>query len=147
MYTSLALRKLKTDWAAITNINTLVPGNIQEGLNTQTGNPYARCEVTVEREGYKSDQARYSIFAVLVEIFADSPTPATLLTLEQTLQTLLTSLKTGTLGGGVGEATGAVVYAWERQPGSRSLQTAEERRAGQSVGAVRMAVQWRVDWS
>lgn len=145
MYTSLVLRKLKTDWDAISGINTLIPGKLQEGVNTQTGNPYARCKVTYEKSGYESNQARYSIYAIMVEVAADGPTPATQLSIEQALEALLTASKSGTLGGGVGEATGAVNFAWDRPPGS--LQTPEERRAGKTVMLFPKSFALRVQWA
>lgn len=147
MYTSLVLRKLKTDWDAISGINTLIPGKLQEGVNTQTGNPYARCEVTFEKAGYKSDTTRYASYAILVEVAADGATPATQLSIEQALEALLTASKSGTLGAGGGEPTGAVSFAWDRPPGTRSLQTTEERRAGKNIVLIRKAIVVRVEWA
>ena len=148
MYTSLVLRKLKADWDAISGINTLIPGKLQEGVNTQTtGNPYARCEVTFEKAGYKSDSARYASYAILVEVAADGATPATQLSIEQALEALLTASKSGSLGGGGGEPTGSVSFAWDRSPGTRSLQTAEERRGGKNIMLIRKAMALRVEWA
>lgn len=147
MYTSLVLRKLKSDWAAIASISTIVPGGLQEGVNTQTGSPYGRCEATCEKVVTKSDQARSAIYAILVEVAADSPSAADVLTMEQALDALLVASRSGSLGGGGGEPSGAASYAWDRGPGNRSLQTAEERRAGKSVMLIRKAFSIRVDWS
>lgn len=141
------LRKLAVDWAAVSGLSAAVPGGIQLDQNTGTGTPYARCSISTEKEGYTSDQARYAIYAVVVEIFADNATPAAIATLESKMQLLLAASATGTLGGGGGEPTGTVSYAWQRKPTGKSLATPEDRRAGNSVVGKPHGMTIRVQWS
>lgn len=147
MLESLVLRKLKTDWAAVSGIAALIPGALMEGQNTGTLKPYARCEITTDEEGYTSDQARYAKYAVLVEVIADNPAAADVVSIENKMQLLLAATATGTMGGGAGEMTGSVNCAWQQSPPGRSLVTAEERRAGKSVVLKKHAMSIRVQWS
>ena len=147
MNEALVLRKLKTDFAGVSGMSTAIPGMLMEGLNTGTLSPYARCEITTDEEGYTSDEARYAKYSILVEVFADNPTPAEVVTIENKLQLLLAATKSGTMGGVSGEATGSVNYAWQKPPGGKSLMTAAERRAGKTTVAKKLAMSIRVQWS
>lgn len=147
MYESLLLRKLKVDWNAVAGMAAAIPGGIQEGQNTGTGNPYARLEITTEQEGYVSDEGRYAICAVVVQVIADNAAAADILTIEQKMQLLLAASKAGTMGGGGGEPTGAVCYAWQRNPPGKSLMTPEERRGGKSIVVKAFSMTIRVNWS
>lgn len=147
MYESLVYRKLATDWAAVSGLSAAVPGGIQDGQNTGTSNPYARCEISVEQEGYISNQGRFCVYGVLIEIFGDNISAATVLSLEQKMQTLLASSATGTLGGGGGEPTGSVNYAWQKPPPGRSLMNPEEKRAGKTVTLKKLSMSIRAQWT
>lgn len=147
MHEALVLRKLKTDFAGVSGMSTAIPGMLMEGLNTGTATPYARCEITTDEEGYTSDEGRYAKYSILVETIADNPTPAEVVTIENKMQLLLAASKSGTMGGGAGEATGSVNYAWQKSPGGRSLMTAVERRAGKSTVGKKFAMSLRVQWS
>lgn len=147
MHEALVLRKLKTDFAGVSGMSTAIPGMLMEGFNTGTASPYARCELTTDKEGYTSDEGRYAEYSVLVEVFGDNPTAAEVVTIENKMQLLLAATKSGTMGGGAGEATGSVNYAWQKNPGGRSLITATERRAGKSTVGKRLGMSIRVQWS
>lgn len=147
MYTSLVLRKTKADWDAISGIAVLVPGKLQEGVNTQSPKPYAVLTVKLDKEQYKSEQKRVCWYLVQVEVVADDADEAKQIAIETALESLYTASKSGTVGGGAGEPSGSVSYSWGRQPTDRGLQTTGERRAGFSPIVLRKAFVVRVEWA
>lgn len=157
MFEAYVAKFLKTKWATITNIATLVPGDLHYGRKVGTGSPYGRFTITTQQIKHGSDGVRHAHYSVLLEIYSENTSEDDLLALgtaldiqtsaTSSLLAVLLAAVNGAISSGSGTPGGVLQYAWRTAPmSSESLQTDEERRSGRDTHVTKWACKLGVQW-
>lgn len=157
MFEAYVAKYLKTKWALVTNIGTIVPGDLHYGRKTGAGTPYARFTLSTQKIQHISDGVRHAHYSIQLEVYSENTSEADLLAIGAALdiQTSATSSLLAVLLAGVGSAIssgggapgGTLMYAWRTTPpSSETLQTDEERRSGRDTHVTKWAAKLGVQW-
>ena len=156
MFVAYVAKWLRTKWATITNIGTVVPGDLHYGRKVGATAPYGRFTITTAKVEHVSDGLRHVDYTILLEIYAENPTEADSLAIDNILDSQSTTTSSllavlvaaaGTaISSGAGTPGGTLNYAWRSTPPSESLQTDEERRSLKDVNVTKWAAKVRIQW-
>jgi hypothetical protein len=139
-------------WSAVTGMTTAFPGGMDYGRVSGGSGNFARYTVTLEKAVHSSDQNITTVHRIEMESYIRNPNTELKTVTNLIDKDLLAAMKAttnATIGGGAGEPTGTVDYAWKVSPQSAngSLQTEEQRKAGGDVECIKSAWLVRVQWA
>lgn len=147
----------KAKWATVTNIATIVPGELYYGRKSGTGTVYARFTITTLKVEHISDGARHVTYSIYVEVYSRNTSETDKLAISTTLdiQTSATSSLLavvvastgGAISSGGGAPGGTLIYGYRKAPSATdTLQTDEERQSGRDIHVIKWACDLRVQW-
>lgn len=157
MYEAYVAKFLRTKWATITNIGTVIPGDLHYGRKVGSGSTYAKFTISTQKVETISDNTRHGTYSILLEVYSKNTNEADILAIAaildiqtsatSSLMAVLLASRSGAISSGAGTPGGALIEAWRvSPPTSESLQTEDERQAGCDIHVTRMGLRLRVQW-
>lgn len=157
MYEAYVAKFIRTKWGTITNIGTVVPGDLHYGRKVGSGNTYAKFTISTQKVETISDNTRHGTYSILLEVYSKNTNETDLLAIAaildiqtsatSSLMAVLLASRGGAISSGGGTPGGSLIEAWRvSPPTSESLQTEDERQAGCDIHVTRMGLRLRVQW-